>query len=193
MWAKIQHNPGRSTDAITHRCFPTTLIFIIGVCSSSREEVAPLWDVFFSLLSPDLYLLLFATTSEIILLETTLILVRWFDARLWARCYRRTDGITYFRGDAAWYGTPWLIVVRWVDSSSGRMQMVAVKFRKKVRFRSFSRYLSSPVTSRIWTATSSPKQVIDASYHSSEKLSTQLTRISHERERKWNIWLTINR
>ena len=44
--------------------------FLIGVNRVVRKEVPPLSDVFVSLLSPDLDLLLFSTTSEIILLKS---------------------------------------------------------------------------------------------------------------------------
>ena len=44
--------------------------FLIGVNRVVRKEVPPLSDVFVPLLSPDLDLLLFSTTSEIILLKS---------------------------------------------------------------------------------------------------------------------------
>jgi hypothetical protein len=48
---------------------------LIRINGRSREEVSPLCDVFFAFLPSDLDLLLFATTSKIVLLQATLVLV----------------------------------------------------------------------------------------------------------------------
>lgn len=48
---------------------------LIGISGGGREEISPLCDVLFAFLSSDLDLLLFATTSKVVLLQATLVLV----------------------------------------------------------------------------------------------------------------------
>jgi hypothetical protein len=44
----------------------TSTIFIIGICTASREQVPPLGNIFLSLLLPDLHLLIFTSTPQLI-------------------------------------------------------------------------------------------------------------------------------
>lgn len=55
----------------TDRVFPSARgCLFIGVDGSGGNKIAPLCDVFLSLLPPDLYLLLLATFPELVLLES---------------------------------------------------------------------------------------------------------------------------
>ena len=44
----------------------TSAILVIGISAASREQVPPLGDVLLSLLLPDLYLLIFTSTPQLV-------------------------------------------------------------------------------------------------------------------------------
>ena len=44
----------------------TRTVLVIGISTASREQVPPLGDVFLSFLLPDLYLLIFTSTPQLV-------------------------------------------------------------------------------------------------------------------------------
>ena len=67
----------------TYRCLPARdATLIVGFSTSRGQEISPFRDILFSLLPPDLYLLLLATATQVILLERTLVFILWEKRRL---------------------------------------------------------------------------------------------------------------